>query len=218
MITAVPVFSGLGSGTYNIHIVDNKRCYWNKKIYIENPDAIILSLGNDLVMLLGESVEIEPGITPTDDYEYFWSPPAGLSCTYCSHAIAAPVENTVYKLQILNNNGCAASDSILIRITVPDGNIYAPNIFSPGDGRQNTTFTVFGDAVLVEETEWLRIYDRWGSLVYEGKHLQPDNPNDGWDGSCRNKPSSSGIYLWQASIRFKNGNVVLKKGDVMLLR
>ncbi|MEY3239062.1 MAG: gliding motility protein SprB, partial [Bacteroidota bacterium] len=136
----------------------------------------------------------------------------------CLSPIVTPLTDIQYYLEAINSEGCSVKDSVLVKVQIPDGNIYAPNIFTPNDDGKDDYFNVFGDPLLVEEVIKLQIYDRWGALIYEGVNLSSNDNNIGWDGTVRGKPASSGVYVWMASIRFTNGKTVQKWGDITLVR
>jgi hypothetical protein len=62
------------------------------------------------------------------------------------------------------------------------------------------------------------VYDRWGSLVFEGQQLEPNIPEQGWDGIFRGTPAQAGMYTWYADVLFNDGETIQIKGDVTLLR
>jgi gliding motility-associated-like protein len=43
----------------------------------------------------------------------------------------------------------------------------------------------------------LRIFDRWGELLYETSDLDM-----GWDGTYRDKPVRNDMYVWRMTYRF----------------
>jgi large repetitive protein len=64
----------------------------------------------------------------------------------------------------------------------------------------------------------LRVYDRWGELVFDGADMTVNDATQGWDGTFRGKNVSSGIFAWYAEIEFIDGFVLVLKGDITLLR
>jgi gliding motility-associated-like protein len=215
---ALQLFTGVESGVKTITIIDNKGCIWLDKVDVPNPAAVFLDIGDDLVIDVGRFAPLTPTISPTDNYTYQWLPTDYLSCNNCLSPIVTPLTDIQYYLEAINSEGCSVKDSVLVKVQIPDGNIYAPNIFTPNDDGKDDYFNVFGDPLLVEEVIKLQIYDRWGALIYEGVNLSSNDNNIGWDGTVRGKPASSGVYVWMASIRFTNGKTVQKWGDITLVR
>jgi gliding motility-associated-like protein len=64
----------------------------------------------------------------------------------------------------------------------------------------------------------MRIYDRWGELLYEGKDLAVNTSNAGWDGNFRGKQMPSGVYTYYVQVLFIDGEVIPYRGDVTILR
>ena len=59
----------------------------------------------------------------------------------------------------------------------------------------------------------LNIFNRWGELIFVSK-----DPKIGWDGYYRGKLCKQDVYVWKVRIKFSNGEVLEKVGDVTLLR
>jgi len=129
----------------------------------------------------------------------------------------------------IDADGCTAEASINIDI-VRNDNIYVPNIFKPGDGivnnERNRTFGIF-PGTAVESIDFLRIFDRWGNLVFEQLNLpMPLDPRDGtgsWDGT-RSRTGlgpavEPGVYVWTIQVRFlADPNPQVRRGEVTIVR
>lgn len=82
--------------------------------------------------------------------------------------------------------------------------IYVPNSFSPGSANNGTFGPYFNlEDRNVDEAE-MRIYNRWGGLLYVGNAVAPDN-GPGltgteselvWDGLLNGVGYNSGVYIW----------------------
>ena len=92
-----------------------------------------------------------------------------------------------FAYQICNENGCDTSTAtIFVRCNSP----LVYNGFSPNDDGRNDTFTIFN----IEEypNNQLRIFNRWGNLVYEKKDYRNE-----WDGrSLGNDVLPDGTYFY----------------------
>jgi gliding motility-associated-like protein len=112
-------------------------------------------------------------------------------------------------LKALNQWGCA--DSIcqaVSAIIIPDFDV--PSAFSPNGDGLNDVFMVRGFGITKFE---MRIYNRWGQMVYEGT-----DPNQGWDGTFKGKPQPMDAYGYVINIEFSDGTKTTKTGSVTLLR
>ena len=98
-----------------------------------------------------------------------------------------------------------------------DKQVYIPNAFSPnGDGR-NDLFYLFGgpDVAIILR---LRVFDRWGELVYKEQNLPPNQPAGAWDGTFRGQRLNPGMFIYIAEVEFINRQVEVFKGEVNLVR
>ena len=120
-----------------------------------------------------------------------------------------------YADTLLAANGC---DSLVrLRLEVLPKTLYVPNVFSPNGDGLNDRFSVFGGRA-VASVRLLRVYDRWGSLVFEGRDLPPDG-SSGWDGrSAAGGDCPPGIYVWRYEAALANGERSAGAGDVLLVR
>ncbi|MCB9333360.1 MAG: gliding motility-associated C-terminal domain-containing protein [Lewinellaceae bacterium] len=90
-----------------------------------------------------------------------------------------------YVIKITDDDGCMAFDSIRVRIN-RDRPIYAPNVFAPDRPFPNDHFTLFGGPAAVQ-IELMRIYDRWGNLIFETQDIPLGEPNLGWNGTYKDE-------------------------------
>jgi gliding motility-associated-like protein len=140
---------------------------------------------------------------------YSWSPADNLSCTDCPNPIAVPSENTVYTVTATDELGCSDVDSISINV-VPNHSVYIPNVFTPNDDGQNDNFLIYGQSI---STINLYIFDRWGATVYQTQDVLT-----GWDGSYKNNPANSGVYVYVVEVVFMDGFNDRFTGNVSLIR
>ena len=64
----------------------------------------------------------------------------------------------------------------------------------------------------------MRIYDRWGGLVFENVHFQLNNPAAGWNGSWKNKTSPYGTYVYAIETVCEDGSTFIFRGTVTVIR
>ena len=68
----------------------------------------------------------------------------------------------------------------------------------------------------VTNIQLFRVYDRWGTLIYEGSDLTINDANSGWDGTYKGKTMNSAVFAWYAVVQFADGYEEVYKGDVTL--
>jgi len=96
--------------------------------------------------------------------------------------------------------------------------IYVANVFSPNEDGNNDILGVSAKPGAVTNILYFRIYDRWGNEVYELQNFLPNNPTIGWDGTFNGEPMNPGVFVWSAEIEFIDGERILYKGDVTVVR
>ena len=96
--------------------------------------------------------------------------------------------------------------------------VFVPNIFAPGSNSGNERFTVYATPGYIERLAWLRIYDRWGSLVFDQQSFAPNDASKGWDGLAGGQLAAPGVYFWQTMVEYVGGAQELKKGDLTVVR
>ncbi|MCC7444214.1 MAG: gliding motility-associated C-terminal domain-containing protein, partial [Saprospiraceae bacterium] len=64
----------------------------------------------------------------------------------------------------------------------------------------------------------LQVYDRWGNLMYEGRDLKTNEPEQGWNGTYKGMKVSEGVYIWIAETELPDGTKMTHKGDVTVVR
>jgi gliding motility-associated-like protein len=108
-----------------------------------------------------------------------------------------------------NNWGC--KDTMVRTIQVlEDFNLYVPNAFTPNEDARNELFTAQGRGVRKFN---LKVYDRWGALVFESNDLQ-----QGWDGTYRGEVCKSDVYTWIITASSNKGDIKTLNGHVTLFR
>ncbi len=122
--------------------------------------------------------------------------------------VASPNQTTLYTVTITTPEGCVYI--LEINIEVIQGIFEVPNIFTPNNDNLNDHFYVATNDPSVEIVEF-KVFDRWGELIYDNVSTP------GWDGTYKNKPMPSDIYVYMIRA-IVNGQEVMKKGDIALMR
>ncbi|MEL6943530.1 MAG: gliding motility-associated C-terminal domain-containing protein [Bacteroidota bacterium] len=126
------------------------------------------------------------------------------------------MEQNTIGVGVLDEFGCRASDVLNYYID-REYEMFIPNAFSPDGDGANDLFILYGGNK-VKNVEALRIFDRWGRVLFEREDFIPNSPQFGWDGRFNNSPVSSGVYIYFAEVEFIDGEVKLFKGDVAVMR
>ena len=205
----------LQAGNYHIVLQDVVPCAYDYFFEIKQFQDIQMDLGLDLNIIQGQMPMLEPTFN-FDPVSYVWSPAKGLSCADCPNPVAFPLETTTYTLTVVDDEGCEISDQITINVQDASA-VYAPNVFSPNNDLLNDYFTIYGSSV-VDYIDYLRVFDRWGTLIFENTQFAPNVPNLGWDGTYKGEELNSAVFVFTASVRMGDGSFEMIKGDITLMR
>ena len=83
-------------------------------------------------------------------------------------------------------------------------------LFTTNADGENDILYVRGKTV---EKVYLKIYDRWGELVFE-----TDKQNIGWNGEYKGNIVDPGVFVYHLEITCIDGQEYLKKGNVTVIR
>lgn len=141
---------------------------------------------------------------------FYWTPEDLVSDPYIANPTIYPFESYAYILEVTSPDGCIGLDTV--NIFVQDiSTIDIPNAFSPnGDGLNDEIHVV--NHLAVELLEF-SIYTRWGELIFTTNQLEK-----GWDGKYEGKDAEIGSYIYVVRALDEDGENILMKGSIVLLR
>ncbi|MCD6064116.1 MAG: hypothetical protein K0R82_2027 [Flavipsychrobacter sp.] len=106
-------------------------------------------------------------------------------------------------------NDCKATDSITVDVVCNP--VAVPTGFSPnGDGNNDVLFVRAMESV--KELN-LRIYNRWGQLLFETRDI-----NSGWDGTYKGQKFDAEVVAYVLTAVSQSGRTYLSKGNITLIR
>jgi hypothetical protein len=213
-LTPPAQLQNLSAGNYHLQIRGNQSgCIIDSLLVIGEPTAGKVEIGQDTAhVAVGGSMPLTA--TPINGFlpvSYKWYPEQRVSCANCQTTVASPVGVNVFRVVATDATGCVAIDDITIYTDRKFG-IYIPNAFKP----DNEGFTILGNET-VAKVNVMRIYDRWGELVFEAKDFKP-NGTVRWNGTFREKPLNTGTFVVVAEVLFVNGEVRKYSQDLLLAR
>ncbi|MEM9920733.1 MAG: T9SS type B sorting domain-containing protein [Bacteroidota bacterium] len=212
------------AGTYTVQIFDGNDCFVETIVEVSNPPQIVVSLGNDVEIQLGEVADLGAVVNPSTVVDsIFWAPlDTSTVCTStvypCDGIQVAPLQSTVYTVTVIDEKGCVGTDDILVEVD-KNRNVYIPNIFTPNNDGRNDVFKPFIGAG-VTRVNFFQVFDRWGALMYQQDNFVPNNniDADGWDGSYKGKRLNPAVFVYLIEVEFVDGITLLYRGDITLLR
>ena len=213
---SAPLFTDLTAGTYTFTVTDATGCSTAPvTATVRPPTPFSLELPPEIALPLGDSVTLPLTLTGLSFGEgtVSWSPVGGLSCGSCPNPTARPGRTTRYTATFTSLEGCAQTAAIEVRI---DQRLryFAPTAFSPNGDDNNDVFRLFFDPSVARLLH-LRIFDRWGELVWENTS---GNPAEGWDGTFRGKPLAPAAFVFVGELQLVDGRTEPISGAVALVR
>ncbi|MGK0313936.1 MAG: gliding motility-associated-like protein [Saprospiraceae bacterium] len=220
-------FIGLAAGDYTIAIIDGIGCTNETAFTILEPDPVSVVISADGLVdgiLKGEPgdefiLTIDPVAENIDSV--VWSDFNDPMIIFCSGSVAecltvtiAPTLNTtVIYVEAFDANGCPANDQVQIQLNqIVD--VTFPNIISPNGDNINDFFFIASDDV--EQILDMKIFDRWGELIWEKQNFDPRVPSEGWDGKFNDSAVVPGVFVFTVEVLFNDLNSTTEtfSGDV----
>ncbi len=193
---------------YVLEVSDNYGC--NFKVY----DTVLVTMlppvpanaGRDTVAVEGVPHQLfgSGGVT------YVWTPAGPLDNPYSQSPRATLYSDQTFTVYVQDIAGCLGSDQVNIKV-YKGPTYYLPNAFSPNGDGLNDVFRP--QPVGIEKTDYFRIFNRYGELLYETKEYRR-----GWDGTFRGKKQDQGTYVWMIKGLDRNKKVVEMRGTFLLVR
>jgi gliding motility-associated-like protein len=121
---------------------------------------------------------------------------------------------------VFGSDNCAAfvSDTFRIKgICDCDKSLFVPNTFTPnGDGQNDVFYPRCGSDIT--KVTVFRVYNRWGTLLFERENINPNDAANSWDGSFQGSLPLPDVYIYVVDAICENGKVINKKGSVTVIR
>lgn len=119
-----------------------------------------------------------------------------------------------YEIVLESSNGCDSLFTLIITDDLEE-HLYIPNIFSPSSNGPNRQLTI--SAVGIEEIQTIRIYNRWGQLLFIRENVNSSDQAISWDGTFEGQPVQPGVYLYFVEYVGSENQLVRRTGDVMVI-
>jgi gliding motility-associated-like protein len=188
---------------YWLQVTGENGCKNSDTIYLEVLPAPIVELGPDQIIHNDEFIILNAG-EPADSY--MWSTGDTIQ-TIKAYGIEGG--NTYWV--IVEYKSCSTIDTIVID-EYPSCVAELPTAFSPNGDLTNDELQVFVSGLSLLD---LKIFDRYGQLVFESK--DPTGIQK-WDGKHNNANQDMEVFTFYLKAICQDGYLIEKKGNLTLLR
>lgn len=205
------------SGVYR----DTLRAFNNRcdTVIVTNVSISNLSidLGDDVTLDRGDSLLLNPSGNVSTAIKWQWTPSRGLNCSTCESPIARPEKTTTYIVESRDTVGkCSVKDDITITVKACD-KIFIPDAFSPNNDGNNDLFIAYASSCAIQ-IKRIMVFNRWGEMVFSNQNIALNNPQNGWDGTFKDKKLPADVYIYMIEIEYADGKLKTFSGDLTLVR
>ena len=214
---AAPIVSPTITTTYKVIGKDAFNCFTDTgyvKVIVGKPTPI--KIGKDSSFVAGSSIKLQAFAQTNNIIRWRWSGGANLSCVACPDPVARVVNDETIICTATNNFGCISSDTIRFKTFCPNTEVFIPNAFTPDGDGINDVFYVQSKGIKLVKS--MRIYNRWGEVVFEKNNFNPNDINAGWNGRIRGNLANSDVYVYICEVVCEKGAIQLLKGNVAVLK
>lgn len=131
----------------------------------------------------------------------------------------------IYNISVTDANDCLVTETIELPSPVdytPDcieDLFYVPNAFSPNDDGENDFFTIhFVANNFITNVKSVKIFNRWGAIVFENNNILPNSSVTLWDGVFKGEKMNSGVFVWMMEMELLDGGSQLFSGDLNIVK
>ena len=205
----------LPQGNSRLRIQDANGCTADISFSIPAPQFIQADLGPDQTIASGDSLILTPTFN-FDPVQITWSPEVSVPSARPKSFILRPSQTTTFSIQAKDSSGCTATDAITIFVEQRN-RVFVPGAFSPNGDNINDQLDFYAgpEIALIRS---LRIYSRWGAVVFEVNNVAPGSAEAAWDGLYKGNPAPQGVYIFQATVEGNDGKTTKISGEVVLMR
>jgi len=221
----------LSAGIHELKVVDSLGCEWKQSIPMEALGDIDIGLIDDFEIPYQSSLRLDSlvdknySLYPMEYDSIHWiNAQTSRIITKKSGFRISEIKEPLLLLLRVFRNGCIAEDIIQIRVRIKK-RVWMPNVITPDADNGNVVnkyLSIHIQKERVRYIEFLRVYDRWGELIYQQENIpyseELGSSTEGWDGTLNGVKMNPGVFVYHARVHFITNEVEELVGDVTLLR
>ncbi|MFT3681690.1 MAG: PKD domain-containing protein [Ferruginibacter sp.] len=203
-------YSNAGIYQINLFAEDLNSCFSDTVMKIADLRRDSVFAGKDIVGAINQPIQLQAVSNSTGEVTYLWTPAVGLDNSNKATPVTILSNDQTYVVKATTASGCESTDTITVKVYAgPE--IYVPSAFTPDGNNINDVLHAIPAGIKIFRT--FSVYNRLGELVF-----QTADPARGWDGRFRGKMQTTGVYVWIANGTDYRGNIIARKGTVVLIR
>jgi len=204
--------------TTNYRVIgsDDKGCFKDTAyVMVKVFDMPTVEAGADRTINVGQTIDLIPQVSP-DVISARWSPTGSIFRDIFPGITVKPTTTTTYTVVVKNSGGCTASDQLTVNVLCDGANMFIPNTFSPNNDGMNDVFYPRGSGIFTIKR--IKIFNRWGEIVFEKGIVNANDASQGWDGTFRGKKLNPDVYVYMVEVLCDNNTPLVFKGNVALIK
>ncbi len=201
---------------YNVVATDEKACFTKSKVVpitVHNNPTV--DLDEETTVTVGRTIDLIPRVS-RDVIDARWSPTTSIFRTDFPGITVKPSETTTFTIDVFNSHRCTASDRITVNVMCNNSNMFIPNSFSPNGDGMNDIFYPRGTGIFTIKS--MRIFSRWGEVIYQRNNFKANDPTKGWDGLFKGQKMNADAFVYTVEVVCENNTEMTFKGTVTLIR
>ncbi len=210
-----PTWNNSQPQKYYLQATDVTGCKSTDSVFINVGQASV-DAGLDSTICNGDELVLSANTTAAN---VVWNPATGLSDANSLTPQFTNSESITYTIIATDTSGCTASDSVHITVNpCNDSYLKVPSAFTPNGDGHNDHFQVFGKNITQYD---IRIYNRWGELVYSSQNegeVTETYQDLGWDGKYKGALQQLGTFVYYLKAKDVAGRDYTRKGNLTLIR
>ena len=220
------LFTGLQAQEYDLEVRDAAGCFSNVFFDLSEPEELTVELRfpNDTTEVnFGDEVIIGATVNGGNTIDtLLWEPDSLINNEGVNNIRFVAMGSRMISVTVVDSLGCTATDREML-IVRKDRPVYVPTAFSPNGDNNNDLFYIGANTEFVIGLQDLRIYDRWGELMFsteeiEGGTFPANDPRFGWNGKHGDTDVNPQVFVYSVKAFFADGTSEEFKGDFVLVR
>jgi gliding motility-associated-like protein len=211
-ITDNPMFANPDTPTnYQVTVISNiSGCMFDSSVFI-HASQVYADAGADRTINGGAPTTLGGTAMRVDPLgKLRWYPNEYIHFDNLKFPVVFPPKTKTYYVVLENKfSTCISTDTV--HVIVKCSEVFMPSVFYPASEYiENRTFGVRNQMLSIR---YLKIYNRWGNLVYTTSDISKP-----WNGTFKGTLAPTDTYHWMMSGTCPDGSEIFQKGDVLLLR